>query len=152
MRFFNIYRAVKLFISLSLSFALLWTFTACALHTDAQEDIFDIVEKNYDTILKACEESDLDTLSAIKGITKAELVDGYVIVYCKGAGIAPSSQDYGFYYSPTNSPVAVDCNLDIVCNVDKLTPEENGYKYVADGNTFYTQHIKGNFYFYSNAY
>ena len=74
MRLFNIYHTAKRLISLSLSLTILWTFTGCALHSDAQKDIFDLVEKNYDIILKACEESDLDTLSSIKGISRAELL------------------------------------------------------------------------------
>ena len=119
---------------------------------EAKEDIFSLVENNYDTILKACEEKDKDTLLAINGITDVNIVDGYVIVYCKGAGIAPSSQDYGFYYSTENTPITVDCNLGIVCNVDALIPEGDGLQCVVGSNTFYTEYIKGNIYFYSNAY
>ena len=119
---------------------------------EAKKDIFSLVENNYDTILKACEEKDKDALLAINGITDVNLVDGYVIVYCKGAGIAPSSQDYGFYYSEDNSPVTVDCNLGIVCYAADLLPEGDGYQCIVSGNTFYTEHIKGNIYFYSNAY
>ena len=118
----------------------------------AKKDIFSLVENNYDTILKACEEKDKDTLLAINGITDVNIVDGYVIVYCKGAGIAPSSQDYGFYYSEDNSPVTVDCNLGIVCYAADLSPDGDGYQCIVRGNTFYTEHIKGNIYFYSNAY
>ncbi|MBQ4102393.1 MAG: hypothetical protein IJC85_05865 [Oscillospiraceae bacterium] len=117
-----------------------------------KEDVFSIVEKNYDEILKACEEKDADTLLAINGITKVNIVDGYVIIFCEAKGISVSSQDYGFYYSEKNSPVTIDCNQDIVCGVNDLTPEGSGYQCVVQGNTFYTEHIKGNIYFYSNAY
>ena len=117
-----------------------------------KEDVFSLVEKKYDAILKACEEKDSDALLSIKGITKVNIVDGYVIVFCKGAGISVSSQDYGFYYSEDNSPVTIDCNLDIECKADALTSEGNGFQCIVSGNTFYTEHIKGNIYFYSNAY
>ena len=117
-----------------------------------KEDVFSIVEKNYDTILKACEEKDVDALLSVKGITKVNIVDGYVIVFCKGEGISVSSQDYGFYYSEDNNPVTIGCNQDIVCEDDELMPDGKGYKCVVSGNTFYTEHIKGNVYFYSNAY
>ena len=117
-----------------------------------KEDVFNIVQKNYDTILKACEENDTDTLLSIKGITEVNIVDGYVVVFCIGKGISVSSQDYGFYYSEHNSPVTIDCNKDIVCGVSGLTPEGNGYQCIESGNTFYTEHIKGNIYFYSNSY
>ena len=118
----------------------------------AKKDIFSLVENNYDTILKACEEKDEDALLAIKGVTRVNIVNGYVIVFCEAKGISVSSQDYGFYYSEKNSPVTIDCNQDIVCGVNDLTPEGNGYQCIVQGNTFYTEHIKGNIYFYSNAY
>ena len=117
-----------------------------------KSDIFSLVEKNYDEILKACEGKDEDALLAIKGITKVNVIDGYVIVFCEAKGISVSSQDYGFYYSAENSPITVDCNQDIVLGAEGLTPEGNGYQCVVQGNTFYTEHIKGNIYFYSNAY
>ena len=119
---------------------------------DIKTDVFNLVEKNYDTILKACEEKNADALLAIKGITKVNIVDGYVIIFCEAKGISVSSQDYGFYYSEENSPVTIDCNQDIVCEVNDLIPEGNGYQCVVQGNTFYTENIKGNIYFYSNAY
>ena len=118
----------------------------------SKKDIFNVVEKNYDAIVTACENKDKEALLAIDGITQVNIVDGYVLVYCKGAGIAPSSQDYGFYYSEDNSPVTVDCNLGIVCHAADLSPEGNGYQCIVRGNTFYTEHLKGNIYFYSNTY
>ncbi len=117
-----------------------------------KEEVFSFVEKRYDAILKACQEKDADALLAIKGITEVNIVDGYAIVFCKGAGISVSSQDYGFYYSEDNSPVTIDCNQEIVCKADGLTPEGNGFQCIVGGNNFYTEHIKGNVYFYSNAY
>ena len=118
----------------------------------AKKDIINIVEENYETILKACQEKDAETLYTIDGITEVKIVDGYVLVYCKGAGIAPSSQDYGFYYSERNIPVGVGYGPHIECNIEDMTPDGNGYKGIVDGNSFYTEHIKGNIYFYSNAY
>lgn len=126
--------------------------SGCNGQEKAKRDIFDLVEKNYDAILKACEEKDAAAISAMDGIAKVGIADGYVLVYCKGAGIAPSSQDYGFYYSEENSPVAVDCNLYVICDAKDLTPEGDGYQCMVDGNTFYAEHIKGNIYFYSNSY
>jgi len=117
-----------------------------------KEKVLDLVEKKYDTILAACVEKDEDALLSIKGITDVNMVNGYVVVFCEGAGISVSSQDYGFYYSESNRPVTIDCNLDIVCEANELTPEGNGFQCVVSGNTFYTEHIKGNIYFYSNDY
>lgn len=129
---------------------LIISLTSC--RSTPKEKVFNIVENNYDTILKACEEKDEDALLTIKGVTSVNIVDGYVIVFCEAKGISVSSQDYGFYYSEENSPVTIDCNQDIVCRADNLSPEEDGYQCVVSGNTFYTEHIKGNIYFYSNAY
>jgi hypothetical protein len=138
-----------------LAFVLLAVFvfslTGCSAK-NAKSDIFNLVENNYDEIVAACENKDSEALLAIDGVTQVNIVDGYVLVYCKGAGIAPSSQDYGFYYSEDNSPVTVDCNLGIVCHAANLSPEGDGYQCIVSGNTFYTEHIKGNIYFYSNAY
>ena len=138
-----------------LAFVLLAVFvfslTGCSAK-NAKSDIFNLVENNYDEIVAACENKDSEALLAIDGVTQVNIVDGYVLVYCKGAGIAPSSQDYGFYYSEDNSPVTVDCNLGIVCYAADLSPEGDGYQCIVRGNTFYTEHIKGNIYFYSNAY
>ena len=131
--------------------SLVFMFVGCGAK-ESKKDIFSLVENNYDTILKACEEKDKDTLLAINGITDVNIVDGYVIVYCKGAGIAPSSQDYGFYYTKENVPVGIGCNLDIVCYIDTMKPMDNGYEGTVDYNTFYTEQIQGNIYFYSNAY
>ena len=138
-----------------LAFVLLAVFvfslTGCSAK-NAKSDIFNLVENNYDEIVAACENKDSEALLAIDGVTQVNIVDGYVLVYCKGAGIAPSSQDYGFYYSEDNSPVTVDCNLGIVCYAADLSPEGDGYQCIVSSNTFYTEHIKGNIYFYSNAY
>ena len=138
-----------------LAFVLLAVFvfslTGCSAK-NAKSDIFNLVENNYYEIVAACENKDSEALLAIDGVTQVNIVDGYVLVYCKGAGIAPSSQDYGFYYSEDNSPVTVDCNLGIVCYAADLSPEGDGYQCIVSGNTFYTEHIKGNIFFYSNAY
>lgn len=119
---------------------------------ESKKDVIDLVEKNYDAIVDACENRDAEALLAIEGITDVTVVEGYVLVYCRGAGIAPSSQDYGFYYSEENLPIAVDCSMCILCDTGDLIPEGNGYQYIEAGNVFYTEHIAGNIYFYSNAY
>ena len=90
------------------------SFTGCRnAELEKKEKIFSLVEENYDAIVTACENKNEEALLAIDGITQVNIVDGYVLVYCKGAGISPSSQEYGFYY---------------------------------------TEHIKGNIYFYSSSY
>ena len=101
------------------------------------------MEKNYDAILEACVNEDAAALSAMDGIQKVDIVDGYVLVYCQGYGIAPSSQDYGFYYSRDNLPVAV-FDGQIICSSSQLVAKGEGYEYIDMWhNIFYTEHIKG---------
>ena len=142
---------MKKMLAFILVITLILAFSGCAAK-DLKKDIFNLVEKNYEAILKACEEKDEETLLSMNGITQVNIVDGYVLVFCKGAGIAMSSQDYGFYYSEENMPVGVSCSLEIVCDSDTMKPMNNGYEGTVAHNAFYTEQIKGNIYFYSNAY
>jgi len=138
-----------------IAFVLLLAFAAalsgCSART-SKKDIIRLVENNYDAIAAACRSKDADALLAIEGIDQVRIVDGYVLVCCEGTGIAPSSQDYGFYYTDENKPVGVSCNLDIACHGDAMQPEGSGYKCTVDHNTFYTERITENIYFYSNTY
>lgn len=142
---------MKRILALILTITLLVLLPGCGA-TKAKNKIFRFVEKNYDAIVTACERQDTQALLAIDGVKEVKLAEGYVIVYCHGAGIVPSSQYYGFYYSEENSPVTVDCNLDIVGHETDLSPEGDGYECVVHGNVYYTEHIKGSIYFYSAAY
>lgn len=75
-------------------------------------------------------------------------IDGDVIIfYCGGYGIVPSSQDYYFYYSPGDEPVAV-FDTEVVCTTSQMSPEGDGYVYYdEDSNGFYTEKITDNFYY-----
>ena len=142
---------MKRILSFALIVILAVTVAGCGAKI-SKKAIYNLVENNYDIIINACKAKDSETLLAIDGIKQVNIVDGYVLVYCKGAGIASSSQDYGFYFTEENVPVGVGCNLDIVCDRDAMQSKENGYEGTVDYNTFYTEHIRGNIYFYSNAY
>jgi len=126
--------------------------SACGSAEKEKQDIFTLVENNYDAIVQACKSKDADALLAIEGIKDVDFADDYVFVYCEGYGIAPSSQYYGFYYSAENLPVAV-FDGQIIADTDELTEEGSGYKYLDAGyNSFYTEHIKGSIYFYSASF
>ncbi len=127
--------------------------TGCLNRKAAKAKIFRLVEKNYDLIAEACEKEDEAALCALDGVAEVKIRDGYVVVYCMGGGIAPSSQDYGFYYSEENLPVAIDCNEEILCETGDLMPAGKGYQYRDSGNNvFYTELIRGNIYLYSTSY
>ena len=132
--------------------AVLLSLAGCGRSAAYKTSIFTLVEENYDTIVTACSTRDIDALLALEGVTDVRTANGYVLVYCKGAGIATSSQDYGFYFTEDNIPVGVDCNLGIVCSIENMQPVGNGYEGTVDHNTFYTEQIQGNIYYYSNAY
>lgn len=144
---------MKRFLSLIAVFALVFSLAGCRSERAIKKDIFKFVENNYDLIVEYCVAEDATALCAFEEIEKVNIVDGYVIVYCEGHGIVSSSQDYGFYYSAENRPVAVNCNLDIICKTGGLTPEGRGYQYISNSyDVFYTEHITGNIYFFSTSY
>ena len=132
--------------------AVTFSFAGCGMGETYKNNIFTLVEENYDTILSACENRDKDALLAIEGVQDVRFAGGYVLVYCIGAGISTSSQDYGFYYTEKNIPIGVGCGLEIVCYGETMQPKGNGCEGTVDHNTFYTEQITGSIYFYSNAY
>ncbi len=130
---------------------LLISLAGCHRAEIAKNKIFNLVTENYDAIVAACLERNADALYEIEGITDVDFYGGYILVYCMGAGIAPSSQYYGFYYSRENLPVGVFDGT-IICQTADLEEEGNGFQFVEHGNVFYTEHIIGNFWFYSAAF
>ena len=143
---------MKRIISIVIALIFVCSIVGCKRQENAKNRIFNLVEKNYDAIVTACEKKDAAALLKINGIAEVDIVDGYVLVYCMGAGIAPSSQEYGFYFTEENRPVGVFDGY-IACNTEDLVPDGNGYMYYDSGyNAFYTEHIKGNIYFYSNSF
>lgn len=120
--------------------------------TISKRNVIGLVQENYDEIKNACKNQDSEALLSIEGVQKVNVEDGYMIVFCEGRGISTSSQDYGFYYSEENSPIAVGCSLEIVCGAEDLSPMGRGYRCIVGGNEFYTEPIKDNLYFYRNAY
>ena len=117
-----------------------------------KQKIIHLVERNFNTIMEAFENEDLQTLAAINGIKEVDIVDRYVIVYCQGYGIVPSSQEYGFYYSRDNVPAAV-FDGQIICGTSQLVQKGEGYEFIDRGyNVFYTEYIKGNIYFYKVSF
>ena len=145
---------MKRILAIVLICSLIFAFAGCfGLRPEqAKADIFKLVQDNYDAILTACEGNDSQALLAIDGVTKVNSLGRFIIVYCKGAGIAPSSQDYGFYYSTDDAHIGVGCGPAPVCTQDKMQPKGNGYEAVINGNVFYTERIQGKIYFYSTAY
>ena len=115
-----------------------------------KEDIFNIVEENVDILIEAINTGDYGYVSEIKGITDITVNDDYIVFYCRGQGIAPSSQEYGFYYSIENQPVAIFDGKP-VCKPENMTVKDGGYEYIdSSHNLFYTENIVNHFYYYDN--
>ena len=90
-----------------------------------------------------------------KPIANIGIDNGIIIFDCGGKGIAPSSQDYTFYYSPSGNPYAVSvlAGGNIVCEPSQMEEDGEGYKYIDDGyNIFYTQEITDKLYFCEAQY
>jgi len=83
-------------------------------------------------------------------------IDNDIIIFdCGGKGIAPSSQDCTFYYSPSGKSYAVSVLTggNIVCEPSQMEGDGERYKYIDDGyNVFYTQEIVENLYFCEARY
>ena len=56
-----------------LALAFLFVFTGCGAE-ESKKDIFNLVEKNYDEIVAACENKDKEALLEIDGITQVKIV------------------------------------------------------------------------------
>ena len=122
----------------------------CACGTnDIKHNIFDIVEKNEDVLIEAINTGEYEKIYAI-GIKDITVNDDYIVFYYTGRGIAPSSQEYGFYYSVENKPIAI-FDGHPVCNPEEMTEKENGYEYIDNSyNSFYTEKVIEHFYYYDN--
>ena len=105
-----------------------------------------IVNHNRDTILKNIEENDIKSLYKIKGIKEINVQkeSEYINFLCFGYGIGSGTVYYGFYYSYDNK----------VHNVfsDKIELISDGigysYKQLDGDNTYYTEKITNNLYYY----
>ena len=135
-----------------LAVLMVFSLAGCGGRDSAKAEVFELVEENCSTIEEACVQLDIEALEQIEGITKVDVKDGYVLVYCTGGGIAPSSQEHGFYYAPDGLPVAV-FDGQILCDPADLTPDGDGYVYRDSGyNRFYTECITGNLFYYSASF
>ena len=86
----------------------------------------------------------IDCINTVLGTIKSsEGID----FYCGGKGIAPSSQDYGFYYTEDDLPKAIWCGVKY-CDDSFLVEDGDGYSTDYQHNYYYTEKIRDNFYYY----
>ncbi len=124
----------------------------CSTMTDSgiKKNIIGIVEDNKESLIEAVSTGNYEIIYDIKGIENITINDDSIVFYCTGKGIAPSSQEYGFYYSKTNLPIAIFDGRPVHYFENGVAIGE-GCEYVDNSyNSFYTEKIIEYFYYYDN--
>ena len=106
-----------------------------------------MVNNNAQTLISDVAKQDFSESMAIKGIEDVSVLEEGVDFYCGGKGIAPSSQDYGFYYTEDDLPKAIWCGVKY-CDDSLLVKDGDGYSTDFQHNYYYTEKIMDNFYYY----
>lgn len=120
----------------------------CKAEAGYKTSIFNLVEQQQSTLLAYIEAEDYSAPMDLESVEAIYSCEQFVNFYCGGQGIAPSSQDYGFYYSFDGNPMGV-LNSEVFCGYEELTEKEEGfYAVVAGNNDYYTEKICDNFYYY----
>ena len=112
-----------------------------------KEQIFEMVNNNVQTLISDVAKQDFSESMAIRGIEDVSVLEEGVDFYCGGKGIAPSSQDYGFYYTEDDLPKAIWCGVKY-CDDSLLVEDGDGYSTDYQYNYYYTEKIRDNFYYY----
>ena len=112
-----------------------------------KEQIFEMVNNNAQTLISDVAKQDFSESMAIIGIEDVSVLEEGVDFYCGGKGIAPSSQDYGFYYTEDDLPKAIWCGVKY-SDDSFLVEDGDGYSTDYQHNYYYTEKIMDNFYYY----
>ena len=112
-----------------------------------KEQIFEIVNDNAQTIIGDIEEQNFADSMGIEKIEEISILEHGIDFCCGGNGIAPSSQDYGFYYTEDDLPKAIWCGTKY-CDESLLVVDGDGYSTDFQHNYYYTEKIRDNFYYY----
>lgn len=131
---------------------LMFVLSQCSNMTDAgiKNNIIELVEDNKEIIIEAINTGNYEKIYDVKAIEDITVNDDCVVFYCKGRGIAPSSQEYGFYYSKSNLPIAIFAGKPIHYFKNDIAIGE-GREYVDNSyNSFYTEKIIESIYYYDN--
>lgn len=131
--------------------AFLVVLAGCGSPQARRNQVFQLVEENYETLCSDVEQWNFDRSRAIEGIESVEPDEGgsaFVEYDCGGSGFGSSTAYWGFYYS------ANDDLTHIWCANEPLLPSGDGFLYQQeDGdNRYYTEKIAEHFYYYEAAY
>jgi hypothetical protein len=96
-------------------------------------------------------------LSVIKlnGLNSIYIDDNkkYIEFSCGGSGFGPSTSYSGFYYSANGEQNSLNSYF-LLCTENDLIPEGNGWIYKQKGgdNSYYTEKISANFFYYEASF
>lgn len=99
-------------------------------------------EENGEKIYKQSDNSTFQSIMDIKGLIDVNVEDEIIDFYCGGSGFGSSTSYYGFYYTENDNLSA------IWCAGDTLAPSGKGWSWKNGDNSYYTEKITDNFYYY----
>ncbi len=140
-------KPIKIILSILLVIVITFLFKKVFFDKDAKEEIFILVNENYELLLSDVVEQDFSDSLNLSRIESVDIAEEGIDFYCGGFGIAPSSHDYGFYYTEDNLPKAIWCGT-MYCDTDLLKKDGEGYSTDYQYNRYYTEKIRDNFYYY----
>lgn len=111
--------------------------------------IISLVEQYEKTFLSDIEKNNFDNSYEIEGIDDIKSEEGYIEFFCESEGMGAQTSYYGFYYSSNGEKNGL-----WFVDTDKLEFDGIGYSYkeIDGDNTYYTEQIKENFYYYEGHF
>jgi len=114
-----------------------------------KEEIFAFVRENEEELMRAVETEDFSVWENKGPIKDISADEDSIDFSCGGVGMGAETSYVGFYYTPENDMTAVWCAPYVHGNLSGTSfewCEPNG------DNRYYTEHICGNFYYYTASY
>lgn len=114
-------------------------------------EIFGFVRENEEALMTAIEEGDFSALENTGFIRDIEADATVVDFSCGGFGVGSSTSYVGFYYTRNGDMTSVWCAPG---SAELLLPSGEGFIWCEENgdNTYYTEHVCGNFYYYEASF
>lgn len=136
---------------MKLRFCLLLMLAACCLTgcvskgLTSMDDISALVNENLALLDEYIQTGDFSAPPDVDGVLDADERPGEAVHFsCGATGLGTTGTYYGFYYSYDGQPSGGWLAVDV------FAPDGDGYRWELLDNTYYTQHITGNFWYYSS--
>lgn len=117
----------------------------------SKEEIFEFVQTHESELLCAIESENLSSFEGQSIVQEINVEKELIDFYCGGAGFGSATSYVGFYYSPEDNMTAIWCAPE---SSAPLLPCGNGFEWLqTDGdNRYYTENIRGHFYYYEASF